>query len=235
MRNFLVPFLAALFMALPSVGCGDGSILKGDLLVDYRVGSGSSTCADVKIQSIRVHVMKDDTEIAAGTFDCAPANQTVTLRYIDEGTYDVKVDGLAGNGDVTYSGRTDNFEVVGDQVSGPVMVVLDQILPSLLLWFDFDDIGGCTKFGVTQIRLVLYKDGASSIRDTTTECAVQMNESVLINGLSDTATYDLRVRGLNAAGDLTYEYNRNDIVLNAGPPTELTVVLSACNGLCTAP
>jgi hypothetical protein len=219
-------------------GCGDESAApKGDLHVVYRIGSGSIDCEEAMINSLRVRLSDPKgAEVLNDTFPCNPDNQGVVLQGVDEGSYDVMVEGLSGASVVTYTGQAaEMVDVIGDRTNGPVTIVLNQVLPSLLLWIDFLEAGNCLKFGVEGIRVVLYRNGTSPIYDATFECALRLADSLLIDGLSDSAYYDLRVRGTNANDEATYEYDENGITITAGTPTERSVLLRPCSGLCASP
>jgi hypothetical protein len=67
------------------------------------------------------------------------------------------------------------------------------------------------------------------------DCATQITDSLLIDDLSDSSIYDLRVRGTNDNGEYTYEYNADGIVATPGAPTVVSAELTPCTGLCSAP
>ncbi len=236
-KQTFLPLIAAFFALSSLAGCGgDGSVETGDLQIAYRIGSGSSTCAQVGIDFVRVRLMTSGgTQVLEETVACAPADQNVMLKDVEEGTYTVKVDGLAGGNNVIYTGTTGSVKVLGKQTNGPVTVVMTQVLPSLRLWIDFAEAGNCSKFAVKTIRIVLYKDGASVVYDEDFDCAERLADALLIENLSDTATYDLRVRAANSNGEYTFSYDEDGISVGAGEPTERTVELVACTGICAQP
>lgn len=233
MRAIILPVLMALVL-----GCGDDATVRtGDLHVRYRIGSGSVNCSEAMINSLRVRLSTPKgAEVLNNTVTCDPDNQLIVLQDLDEGSYDVKLEGLSSASTVIYTGQTDEVvDVIGDQTNGPVTIVLTQVQPSLLLWVDFIEAGNCLKFEVEGIRVVLYKNGSSPEYDETFDCTARLADSLLIEGLSDTAYYDLRVRGTNANGEFTYEYNEDGITPMAGTPTERVVLLHSCSGLCASP
>ena len=59
--------------------------------------------------------------------------------------------------------------------------------------------------------------------------------ALLIEGLGETSTYDLRIRGTNENSEYTHEYNENDVEVSPGSPTEISAQLEQCTGLCTEP
>lgn len=229
--------MLGLILVFALASCSEESIATGDLQVRYRIGSGSSNCDDVDIHSVRVYLLTSGgAEVADETFACDPAGQTVLLEGIEAGSYAVRVEGLDRGSDVVYTGELDDMvDVAGNQTNGPVTVVLTQLRPALLLWLDFAEAGNCSRFEVEDIVIVLYENGASPIYDETFGCADRLADSLLIEGLSDSAYYDLRIRGTNSNGEYTYEYDEDGITVSAGAPTERAVELESCDGLCTDP
>jgi len=209
----------------------------GDLQVVYRVGSGSQTCEDAGIAFVEVEVLdSSDTVVADTTVVCSPDDQSVILEDIVEGSYNVVVSGLNDQNAIIYSGETSApVTVAPDQTNGPETVVLDQLKPSIMVWIGFADVGGCERFGVDEIVVVLYENGSSSEFDETYACSDRIEEGLLIEDLSATSTYDLRVRGTNENGEYTYEFDEDGIAVAAGPPTEVSAELSSCSGVCSAP
>ena len=225
---FKTALATLVFAALAPLGagCDDGTpaVQTGDLQVTYRVGSGSSSCADVGIAFVRVHIGISGTEdLLYDTFACDPAEQSVSFAGVEAGTYTIRVEGLDAATDVIYRGEgASPVTVVADRTNGPVNVVLDQLRPSMEIFFGFGDVGGCDRFGVVDILVRLYENGSSVVHDASYDCATQLVRSLLIENLSDTSTYDLRVRGTNEFGEGTYEYDRDAILVTAGAPTEVS-------------
>jgi hypothetical protein len=222
-----------------AAGCDDGTSVQavGDLQVTYRVGSGSSNCEEAGISFLRVYIAISETEdLLDQTFACQPGAQVVTFNAVDVGTYTIRAEGLDSGNNVIYGGQaTTPVTVVEDQTNGPVSVILDQIRPAMEIFFGFSDVGGCTRFGVVGIVVRVYENGASLVHDQTYDCAVQLNESLLIPNLSETSTFDLRVRGTNEFGEGTYQFNRDAIAVLPGTPTPISAELLPCAGFCTAP
>ena len=168
---------------------------------------------------------------------CNPDDQAVLLTDIEAGRYTVRVNGLDRDGVTIYTGESaSQVEVVANQTNGPVSIVLDQVEPSLQLWFGFAEPGGCDRFEVVDVQVVVYRNGTSRFYDETFTCvALTTGSGLLIDELSDTSTYDVRVRGTNSNDEYTYEYNEDGIEVSAGGATEVSVTLTACAGLCTDP
>lgn len=238
LKRYMLAVMAIVIGSMLVACDDDTSPQLGDVQVTYRVGSGSSTCEDVGISFVRVYLMVSETESAADeTFACDPAGQTVTMNDIEAGTYTVRVEGLDGTNAIIYTGESaeDALEVEADQTNGPVSVVLNQLRPAMLIWTDFADPGGCARAEVVDIVIRVYENGSSLVYDETFECPVRLDDGLLIEGLSETSTYDLRIRGTNENSEYTHEYNEDGVEVSPGAPTEIEARLSACSGLCTEP
>ena len=209
----------------------------GDLHVEFRVGSGSQNCDEANINFIRVDVMASETNsIAEMTVACDPDDQSVIFEDIEEGTYDLRVQGLNGDNALIFNGTSSApVEVVPDQTNGPVTVVIEQLRPSLLVWFGFAEVGGCERFEVMDIAVLVYEDGSSVIYNELFDCSERMEDGLLIEDLSESATYDIRIRGTNENGEYTFEFNTDEETVTAGPPTEILAELIDCGGVCEAP
>ncbi len=128
------------------------------------------------------------------------------------------------------------FEVNADETNGPVAAILDQIRPSIRLWVGFAEVGGCERFEVENIQIVIYENGASRFYDQQFSCIeLTTGDGLLIEEMSDTALYDVRVRGLNENDEYTYAYDEDEVEVSAGAATEVTAELALCSGLCEAP
>lgn len=228
----LLAFLGAM------AGCDeDPVVMYGDLHVTYRVGSGSQTCEEAGIAFVSIDVLQDEvTSVAEETISCDPDSQSFIFDDIVAGSYTVRVEGLNDESDLVYQGESNGtVDVVADQTNGPVDVVLDQLRPSVQLWVGFADVGGCERFEIVDVAVKLYENGASVVFDEVYPCADRIEEALLIEDLSETSTYDLRVRGTNDMGEHTYEYDQDGIDVSPGPPTEVSAELTSCDGVCSAP
>jgi hypothetical protein len=238
LKSTLLALVAAVLVPW-TLGCGEGMepTLTGDLQVTYRVGSGSSTCADVGIASLRVHIFVNGTEVVRDEiFACEPGAQSVTFADIQEGTFTVRIEGLDSGSRLIFAGEAfQPFTVVAGQTNGPINVVLDQLRPALEIFFGFVDVGSCEQNGVRDLKVRVFENGSAIILDQSYLCTMQIDQSVLIEGLSDTSTFDLRVRGINEYGEGAFEYNEDGIVVTAGAATEVSADLTACVGVCTVP
>ncbi len=234
-----VPITILTAIIAVAAGCSEKSseVEKGDLHVTYRVGSGSSNCEDVGIAFVRIHIAISETEeLLRETFPCSPAAQSVTFTDVEAGSYTISIKGLDSGNNAIYSGQgLLPVTVLADQTNGPVDVVLDQIRPAMEIFFGFNDVGGCDRFEVIDIMVRVYENGSSLIHDQTYDCLTQINDSLLIPDLSDTSTFDLRIRGMNDFGEGTYEYNQDGIVVAPGASTPISAEMTPCTGLCSAP
>jgi hypothetical protein len=237
LMRYSIAFLA-LVVSAALVACDDDTSPQlGDVQVTYRIGSGSSTCEDVNIAFVRVYMMTSETTSEMDeTFACDPDRQTVTLQDVPAGSYTVRVEGLNSANAIIYTGTsTMEIEVEADSTNGPVSVVLNQLRPAMLIWTGFVDPGGCSRAEVVDIVIRVYENGASLIYDETFECPVRLDDGLLIEGLSETSSYDLRIRGTNSNSEYTYEYNENGVTVSPGAPTEISAQLVECTGLCDEP
>jgi len=209
----------------------------GDLHVEYQVGSGRDTCDAVGIEFVRIYVMvSEDEELLDEMFACEPTNQSVTLPDVPVGTYSIRVDGLNGDNEVIYRGfSSGEVEIEANMTNGPISVSLDQLRPSILLWVGFAEPGGCSRAEVTEVVVRLWENGSSLVFDETYGCEERLTDALVIEDLSDSSTYDLRVRGVNENDEYTYEYNEDSIAVAPGPPSEISAELVMCAGLCSAP
>ncbi len=236
-KTVLVTTLTAFITV--ATGCSDkkSEVSTGDLQVTYRVGSGSSSCEDVGIDFIQVHIAISETvDLVNEIFVCAPDAQSITFTDVEVGTYTIRIEGLDGGNSAIYSGQgTTPVTVLADQTNGPVNVVLDQIRPSMEIFFGFNDVGGCDRFEVIDILVRVYENSSSLIHDQSYDCMTQFTDSLLIGDLSETSTFDLRVRGLNDFGEGTYEYNQDGITVSPGASTQVSAEMTPCTGICSAP
>lgn len=236
-RAWVVILAALLIPALTACDDGEPTVQTGDLQVTYQVGSGSTSCEDAGIEFVRVYISISETEdLVDQIFPCEPDDQSVMFNDIEVGTYSVHIEGLDTDNNAIYNGEaTRDVTIEANQTNGPVNVVLNQIRPSLQIYFGFADVGGCDRFGVVDIVVRLYEDGVSLVHDQSYPCATQITEALMIEDLSASSTYDLRVRGNNDNDEPTHEYNEDDIVVEPGPPTEISAEMDTCSGLCIDP
>ncbi len=234
--------LLGLTLVLPFAACDDDPLPTGNLVVEYRIGSGSKTCDDVGIDQVRVYVVNSLDDLsspeARGFTNCDPEDQTVEIEGIDQGDYFIRVEGLDEDGNLIYEGQTNDRERIQGNEDNTVSIRLIEILPSLEIWFDFPEAGPCSRFEVETIVVVVYEDGSTPIFDNSGDppaCEDQINESLEIPDLDTSATYDIRIRGVNADGDYVYEYNVDDIELGPGEEREISAVFEACDPECEAP
>ena len=232
--------LLATGLLIGVAGCGDDGTadpIVGDLQVTYRVGSGSSNCQDVGIRFVRVYIGISETEdLRDLIIPCDSDAQFATFADVPVGTYTIRALGLDSASRAIYRGQAGAPTIVlADRTNGPVDLVLDEIRPSLELFFGFGEVGGCSRFGVVDILVRVYENGSSLVHDQLYECEAQIVSSLLIENLSATSTYDLRVRGTNEFDEGTYEYNRDGITVAAGAPTPVSAEMTPCTGLCSTP
>ncbi len=237
MRGNILSIALSLLILAPLTGCSEDETQYGDLLVEYRVGSGSTDCEAEGIEFLRVYIMASETTVfLEETFTCDADSETVLFEDVEVGTYTIRVEGLDGDNNIIFTGDlTREVEVEANQTNEAGPVVLSQIRPSILLWFDFDEAGNCARFEVEEVEVVLYRDATDPIFREVFECSERLADSLLIEDLSDDSTYDLRVRGTNDNSEYTYAYDEDDIEVSMGAPEEITAELSACDDLCTAP
>lgn len=237
MKIAMTTLTSVILLAGVMSGCAEEEpTLYGDLHVEFRVGSGSQTCEDACIAFIRIDVLFGETPIADETVVCDPEAQSVIFADIEVSSYAVVVSGLNDSNEMIYRGETSQaVDVLADQTNGPHTVILDQLRPSILVWFGFSDVGGCERFEVQDIVVVLYENGASQVYNETFLCSDRMEASLLIEDLSDTSTYDVRVRGTNDHSEYTYEFNQDGVTVSPGPATEISAELTSCGGVCDAP
>lgn len=237
MRNVRsrVGLVAVAFVLL---ACEAEQAQVGDAQVVYRVGSGSTTCAEVGIRSVRVSLLSSATQVEVERISpCTPDDQTVLVAGVAAGQYFVRVEGLDAGAQPLYTGTTaDRMEVKGGRTNGPFTVVLDQIRPSMQVYFGFSEVGGCERFAVVGIQVVVYENGESETYNEQFGCVeLTTGSGLLIDALSNSSTYDVRVRGLNDNDEYTYEYDVDDVQVRPGAPTEINAVLESCSGLCSEP
>lgn len=221
------------------VGCDNEPTQQfGDLELEYVIGSGTQNCEEAGINDLEVYLIEaGGTLPAPDDFDCTPDDQTILLTDVEVGNYTIQVDGLRSN-NVIYTGSTSReVTVVANQTTGPINVTLVQLRPSIGLWFDFSDPGSCASFGVVDVVVRVYENSTSLVIDQSLTCddALDLDEPFLVDGLSSTATYDIRVRGTNDNGEYTFEYNQNGIEVEPGPAEDIDVELEQCSGLCADP
>lgn len=221
-----------------ATGCDDDTPPPetGDLQVTYRIGSGSTTCEDEGIISLDIYIMSGTTIVTHQIFPCDPDDQSVMFEDLTPGTYTISANGLNADQVIIYTGEvTSPVTVAASTTNGPVNVVLNQIPPALQIFVDFEDAGNCDFFEVTQIRVVVYETGGSIEHDVTDDCTLITDGSVLVEDLNESSTYDIRVRGANENGEYLYEYNEDEVAVQAGQPTVVGADLVACSGICTDP
>lgn len=239
MRGKFFSILLSLVIILPLYGCDDDEVQLGDLLVEYRVGSGSTDCEEEDISFLRVYLMTSETTVyEEETFTCNADSETVLIEDVEVGSYTIRIEGLDSDNNIIFTGElAREVEVEANQTNEAGPVILSQIPPSILLWFDFEEAGTCSRFEVEEIVVVLYRDRTSPVYDETFACsdALAFPDGLLIEDLSDASEYDLRVRGTNDNGEYTFFYDEDGITVAAGVPEEIAAELSACEDLCTAP
>jgi hypothetical protein len=237
MRTKVMSLISAAVLLGVMSGCEEEEpTLYGDLHAEFRVGSGSQSCEDAGIAFIRVDVLSGETPIADETVVCNPEEQSVIFPDIVVGSYTITVSGLNDQNEMIYRGESSEaVDVLADQTNGPFTIVLDQLRPSIMVWFGFSDVGGCERFEVSEIVVILYENGASSVYDETFICSERVTDALLIEDLSETSTYDVRIRGANGNSEFTYEYDVDGVTVSPGPPTEISAELTSCSGVCEDP
>jgi hypothetical protein len=88
---------------------------------------------------------------------------------------------------------------------------------------------------VTQISVTLYRSGGSLTLEETYECEARRDEALLVEELDESQTYSLAVRGMDAEGAMTYEYNEPGISVSPGAATQILAELTSCDGVCDPP
>jgi hypothetical protein len=228
---------AAIALVALAAGCEEDPVLVGDLQVAYRIGSGTQTCEDAGIAFVRIDVMVNASTLAQDmTVNCDPTNQSVVFNDLSVGNYIIRIQGLDRDNNVIYTGEsTDPVPVAADVTNGPVTIRLEQVRPSIMIWFGFAEVGGCDRFEVEDITVLLYENGSVVVFDEEFACVDRIQDGLLIEDLSESSTYDVRIRGTNANGEYLYEYNQDAVAVRAGVPTEISAELESCNGICSAP
>ena len=207
--------------------CSEGPRI-GTLIIKYRIGSGTKTCDEVGIESFNLYLYSGDVMVMDHKFDCNPDDTEVKLGDIEEGVYSVRIEGINRDGDVVYEGSADEVEVTGNIENGPYTVILEQVNPSIQIWPDFSDPGGCGRFGVENIRTVLYYEGVNKVYDETLSCDEALNNGILIEEGILEGNYDLRIRGIDVRGDYIYYYDENEIKVEAGKRKIIEAILIEC-------
>lgn len=228
-------FVAVLTVALVplATSCDDEEAQTGDLQLEYRIGSGSTTCEDEGIVNIHFYVMSGTTTVTDDIFPCDPDDQAVLFEDVAAGSYTIKADGLNSESVIIYTGEIATaITVEANATNDGGTVILNQIPPALQVFVDFDEAGNCASFEVTDIMVVVYEHGGSEqyrTADGEGDCVTVTNDSVLVPDLNESSTYDLRVRGANDNGEYTYEYNEDDIAVAPGEPSVIEANLVACS------
>jgi hypothetical protein len=239
MRMQKALFALSIVALIPlATGCDDNTpaAQTGDLQVTYRVGSGSTTCEDEGIVSLDVYIMSGTTIVTHQIFPCDPEDQSVMFNDLAIGTYTITANGLNADQIIIYSGAAAApVTIVANTTNGPINIVLNQIPPALQIFVDFSDAGNCDFFEVADVRVVVYETGGGVQYDATDTCVTLTDGSVLVEDLNESATYDVRVRGANDNGEYLYEYNEDEIAVQAGQPTVVGADLVACSGICADP
>lgn len=224
--SFLV--ISLLIICSYIMGCNGGAGATGTLIVRYRIGSGSKNCEEVKIESFRLYLYSGNAISLEHPFDCVPNNQEIILRDIPEGEYSIRIEGINKDGDITYEGSLERIEVIGNIDNGPYTVILEQVDPSIQIWVDFEGTGGCGRFGVKNIKVVLYYEGVNRVYDQTFNCEEVFNTGILIEDRIIAGKYDLRIRGVDSSGKYTYYYDKDDIKVEAGSRKIIEAILKSC-------
>jgi hypothetical protein len=236
LKKALIALLTAALIPL-ATSCDDETPDPvGDLQVTYRIGSGSTNCEDEGIVSVHIYLVQGTTNVTDEVVACDPDNQSVMFQDVAAGDYTVRAEGLNSDSAIIYTGEiTEPITVEANATNGPENVILNQIAPTLVVYVDFADAGNCASFEVTEVTVVVYATGGSEQFRVVEDCATLTAGSVVVENLSESSTYDVRVRGAYANGEYWYEYNEDAIAVQPGVPTEIEAEMEACAAICEDP
>ncbi len=231
-RRFSLAVLAVLMI----LGCDHGGRSgQGSLVVRWQVKG--NTCAQAGLASVQVTLLVAQGVVAAT--DAACEDGEAVFDQVESGLYDVRVDGLDGDGAATYSVTTEEVAVTaGDPTVTPTLE-LTKVGAGLSLSWYFENNGLCSFNGVTQVDATVWYNevelhhqvyGCDPFAEATDPLPEEGVLGIRVPDLH-VPDVDVVVFGLDRDGFRRFSGARH-VLLHEGRVVNVSVPLKECDGPC---
>ncbi len=224
--------MRALFVSsiLVSSGCIFTSDPEpGTLELRWTIGAGVQTCEEAGLDVVEIFLEEDGGDLLGPfTTSCeAGRSDSYFLDGLEEGTYTIIIDALAGD-EPAYTGRSqDAYTVESDTTVRTARIVLSPIPASLDILWRFEDGRQCGFHDVDELIIRAFLNNAVA-EEVETTCA---EGEALIEGVLP-GTYDVQVTALDALTlEAAYEFTEANVTVEAGDRAEVDGIFVACEDI----
>jgi hypothetical protein len=201
----------------------------GTLEVRWTIGAGVQTCEEAGLDAVEISLEEEGGDLLGPfTTSCeAGRSGTYPLDDLDEGTYTVVIDALAG-GERVYTGRSQGaYTVESDRTVRTERVVLSPIPASLDVLWRFEDGRQCGFHDVDDLVIQAFLNNAVA-EEVTTTCAE--GEALIEDVLP--GTYDVQVTALDAFTlEPAYRFTEANVTVAAGDEAVVDGIFVACEDI----
>lgn len=226
----------ALAAVLALLGCDHGGQPgQGSLVVHWQVKG--NTCAQAGLASVQVTLLVEQSVVAAQ--DAACEDGETVFDQVASGVYEVRVDGLDGDGAATYSVTAEEVAVpAGDPTVTPTFE-LTKVGAGLSLSWYFENNGLCSFNGVTQVDVTVWNNevelhhqvyGCDPFAEATDPLPEEGALGIRVPDLH-VPDVDVVVFGLDRDGFRRFSGARH-VLLHEGRVVNVSVPLKECDGTC---
>ncbi len=233
MEDQMRPMMQAAVVAtviLLNVGCGDSEY--GNVLVEYKIGSGTLNCDAAGIDSISVRLENSEREEPIEQEVACDDSGQLLIQEIPSDVYNMSLEGHDQEGFTNFLGDLENFTVAPDETNVTPTITISEIRSAeIYLMWEFER-GMCTSNHVGMIHIQLWEDSVVNVYDEKVDCIL---EEVKIMNLGK-RKYDLQVRALDmdstnsSRPEYNYYFNKNEIDLLDDPRQKISLTFLPCQG-----
>ena len=186
----------------------------GTLEVRWTIGAGVQTCEEAGLDLVEITLEEEGGDLF-GPFatSCESGRSgTYSLDDLEEGTYTIVIDALAGEERVYTGTSQDTYTVESDTTVRTERVVLSPIPASLDVLWRFEDGRQCGFHDVDELVIRAFLNNAVA-EEVTTTCAE--GEALIEDVLP--GIYDVQVTALDAFTlDAAYRFTEANVTVAAG-------------------
>ena len=201
----------------------------GSLELRWTIGAGVQSCEDAGLDVVEITLEEDGGDVLGPfTTSCESGrSDTYFIDGLDEGTYTIIIDALAGD-EPSYTGRSqDSYTVESDTTVRTERIVLSPIPAALDILWRFEDGRQCGFHDVDELVIQAFLNNAVA-EEVTTTCAE--GEALIEDVLP--GTYDVQVTALDALTlEAAYMFTEPNVTVQAGDEAVVDGVFIACEDI----